>query len=110
VVEDINLVIRQGEFVFVTGSSGAGKSTLLQLIQGVGQIADDLHRPIHCFFKIFVILLPHLQISLPQSLDQLVIQQEQKLALGHGIQRFFPIPLIASHIHILAVLSPFQDQ
>lgn len=34
VVEDINLVIRQGEFVFVTGSSGAGKSTLLQLIHG----------------------------------------------------------------------------
>ena len=33
-VEDINLVIRQGEFVFVTGSSGAGKSTLLQLIHG----------------------------------------------------------------------------
>lgn len=25
-VEDINLVIRQGEFVFVTGSSGAGKA------------------------------------------------------------------------------------
>lgn len=33
-VEDINLTIRQGEFVFVTGSSGAGKSTLLQLICG----------------------------------------------------------------------------
>ncbi len=33
-VEDIDLVVRQGEFVFVTGSSGAGKSTLLQLIHG----------------------------------------------------------------------------
>ena len=33
-VEDVNLIIRQGEFVFVTGSSGAGKSTLLQLICG----------------------------------------------------------------------------
>ena len=38
-VEDINLVIRQGEFVFVTGSSGAGKSTLLQLI--LGQLRPD---------------------------------------------------------------------
>jgi cell division transport system ATP-binding protein len=33
-VEDVNLTIQQGEFVFVIGSSGAGKSTLLQLIAG----------------------------------------------------------------------------
>ena len=33
-VENINLTIEQGEFVFITGSSGAGKSTLLGLISG----------------------------------------------------------------------------
>ena len=33
-VEDVDLVIRQGEFVFLTGSSGAGKSTLLGLMSG----------------------------------------------------------------------------
>ncbi len=33
-VEDIDLSIRQGEFVFIIGSSGAGKSTLLDLITG----------------------------------------------------------------------------
>ena len=33
-VEDINLTIKQGEFVFFVGSSGAGKSTLLDLISG----------------------------------------------------------------------------
>lgn len=38
-VSDINLAVRQGEFVFVVGSSGAGKSTLLQLI--AGQIRAD---------------------------------------------------------------------
>ena len=32
--EDIDLTIRQGEFVFLVGSSGAGKSTLLHLISG----------------------------------------------------------------------------
>lgn len=38
-VRNIDLIIRQGEFVFVVGSSGAGKSTLLQLI--AGQIRAD---------------------------------------------------------------------
>lgn len=33
-VEDINLTIEQGDFVFIVGSSGAGKSTLLDLISG----------------------------------------------------------------------------
>src|SRR3989338_4108094 len=31
-LEDINLKVEKGEFVFVVGSSGAGKSTLLKLI------------------------------------------------------------------------------
>ena len=33
-VENVDLTIEQGEFVFITGSSGAGKSTLLNLISG----------------------------------------------------------------------------
>lgn len=33
-VQEINLTVEQGEFLFLTGSSGAGKSTLLQLISG----------------------------------------------------------------------------
>lgn len=38
-VSQIDLTIRQGEFLFVVGSSGAGKSTLLKLI--AGQIRAD---------------------------------------------------------------------
>lgn len=34
VLQDIDLHIKQGEFVFVVGSSGAGKSTLLKIITG----------------------------------------------------------------------------
>lgn len=38
-VQDINLTIEQGEFVFINGSSGAGKSTVLRLLGG--DIAPD---------------------------------------------------------------------
>jgi len=34
VLQDIDLRIEQGEFVFIVGSSGAGKSTLLKMITG----------------------------------------------------------------------------
>jgi cell division transport system ATP-binding protein len=34
VLDQIDLEIRQGEFVFITGVSGAGKSTLLRLLYG----------------------------------------------------------------------------
>ena len=33
-VENVDLTVEQGEFVFLVGSSGAGKSTLLNLISG----------------------------------------------------------------------------
>jgi cell division transport system ATP-binding protein len=33
-LQDINLRVRKGEFVFVTGPSGAGKTTLLRLVFG----------------------------------------------------------------------------
>ncbi len=33
-LDDINLAIEKGEFVFVTGPSGAGKTTLLKLLTG----------------------------------------------------------------------------
>lgn len=50
-VEDVNLTITQGEFVFIIGSCGAGKSTLLNLIAGQtkphsGRVLVDEH-PVH---------------------------------------------------------------
>lgn len=39
-LEDVDLQIRQGEFVAITGESGSGKSTLLQLIGGLDKPSD----------------------------------------------------------------------
>ena len=36
-LKDINLDIRQGEFISIIGSSGCGKTTLLRLIGGLDQ-------------------------------------------------------------------------
>jgi putative ABC transport system ATP-binding protein len=36
-LKDINLTIKEGEFVAVQGKSGAGKSTLINMITGIGQ-------------------------------------------------------------------------
>lgn len=40
VLEDINLQVREGEFVAIVGFSGSGKSTLISLITGL-QFADE---------------------------------------------------------------------
>jgi len=34
VLSDVNLEVKQGKFLFITGSSGSGKSTLLKLLYG----------------------------------------------------------------------------
>ncbi len=39
-LQDINLTIRQGEFVVIVGLSGAGKSTLLRCVNRLHEITD----------------------------------------------------------------------
>ena len=75
VLEDINLQIRQGEFVTLLGPSGCGKTTILRLIAGFlkgdsGSICLDgrnlagvppFERPLNTVFQRYA-LFPHLDV------------------------------------------------
>ena len=65
-VEGVSLEIKQGEFVFITGSNGAGKSTLLDLISG--RIKPDRGR----------VLLDGVSIAHP------LLWQRERIALMFG--------------------------
>ena len=65
-VEGVSLEIKQGEFVFITGSNGAGKSTLLDLISG--RIKPDRGR----------VLLDGVSIARP------LLWQRERIALMFG--------------------------
>src|SRR5690348_4719410 len=41
-LRDINLSVRQGEFVSIIGHSGCGKSTLLNLVTGLSTATDGI--------------------------------------------------------------------
>ncbi|HEX2995851.1 MAG TPA: ABC transporter ATP-binding protein [Anaerolineales bacterium] len=41
-LKDVNLDIRQGEFLGITGKSGAGKTTLLNVISGVSELTSGI--------------------------------------------------------------------
>jgi sulfonate transport system ATP-binding protein len=40
VLHDVNLVVREGEFVSIVGPSGCGKSTILNIVAGLWSVAD----------------------------------------------------------------------
>jgi NitT/TauT family transport system ATP-binding protein len=44
VLHDVNLVVREGEFVSIVGPSGCGKSTILNIVAGLWSAADG---PLH---------------------------------------------------------------
>lgn len=73
ILEQVNLEIRQGEFIAIVGPSGAGKSTLLRLINGLvqpsegqilynGQIQYDINLKSAIVFQSFA-LLPWLSVA-----------------------------------------------
>jgi ABC-type nitrate/sulfonate/bicarbonate transport system, ATPase component len=43
-IQDVNLVISEGEFVALLGPSGCGKSTLLRIITGLNRPTEGLVR------------------------------------------------------------------
>jgi spermidine/putrescine transport system ATP-binding protein len=75
VLEDVNLVVRKGEFVTILGPSGCGKTTLLRLISGFQKATEGKisisgidvtetpphRRPVNTVFQKYA-LFPHLNV------------------------------------------------
>jgi spermidine/putrescine transport system ATP-binding protein len=75
VLDDINLVVRKGEFVTILGPSGCGKTTLLRLVAGFQKASEGKifiagtnvtetpphHRPVNTVFQKYA-LFPHLNV------------------------------------------------
>ena len=55
-LEDINLEVKQGEFIFLVGPSGAGKSTLLRILTheylpSTGKVMGSIMMNDECIMK-----------------------------------------------------------
>ncbi|MEQ1716090.1 MAG: ABC transporter ATP-binding protein [Hyphomicrobium sp.] len=66
VLEDVNLVVREGEFISIIGHSGCGKSTMLNLIAGLTQVTSG------------VVLLQNREVKEPGP-DRAVVFQNHSL-------------------------------
>jgi len=101
VLEDINLVVRKGEFVTFLGPSGCGKTTLLRIVAGFQKASEgnisiagtDMtetpphRRPVNTVFQKYA-LFPHLNVFQNiafglnlKKLDETVIRKKVKKVL-----------------------------
>jgi len=101
VLEDINLVVRKGEFVTILGPSGCGKTTLLRIVAGFQKASEGIisiagtnvtetpphKRPVNTVFQKYA-LFPHLNVFQNiafglnlKKLDKEVIQKKVKKVL-----------------------------
>lgn len=110
VFDDLNLTIRRGEWLLITGHSGSGKSTLLNLVTGflspssghiyvdgqpLTEIRGRLFNQISCLFQDFVILNATLKsnvaFSSPEDIDDARVEDcLSKAGLKHIINRCEP--------------------
>ena len=88
-LSDINLAIKRGEFIFLTGASGAGKSTLLKLIYkeeepSKGQILID---------SVNSTLIPAKRLyRLRRQIG--IVFQDFKLLMNRTVQENVAVPLL----------------
>lgn len=93
ILEDVNFIIEENEFVCIVGPSGCGKSTLLRLIAGLdrptrgevwynNQLVTDVNPKIAFVFQSFA-LIPWLTVmeNISLGLEAKGMPKEQRIAL-----------------------------
>ncbi len=105
VLDDINLVVRKGEFVTILGPSGCGKTTLLRLIAGFQKASEGKftlggtdvtetpphHRPVNTVFQKYA-LFPHLNVY-------------QNIAFGLNLKKLPSADIKRKVMHVLKMVT-----
>ena len=55
-LDNINLGISQGEFIFLVGHSGAGKSTLLKILTREEKVSSGREMVLKLFLKLIIVI------------------------------------------------------
>ena len=84
-VKDINLKVKQGEFLAITGRSGSGKTTLLNLLGGLDQ-------PTHG-----QILLQNRDLSDMSDTEMVKLRRQN---IGFIFQSFGLLPLLSAYENV----------
>ena len=103
ILEDINLEIKQGDFLNIYGSNGAGKTTLLKLLSGLtepsaGEIKFNNDNFMDKVFilghkngiKLNLTVLENLQLNLVDPVSQLLSISQPRLLIAEGPNKEMP--------------------
>lgn len=107
VLQDINLDIREGEFICIVGASGCGKSTMLKLISSIetpsgGSIeidGEEIHEPSEKISMIF---------QEARLFPWLTAAQNIEFTLQDGLSKGEKKQLVAEHIELVG-LKGFEN-